>query len=722
MKYKRICIYASIAVWIAVICGTWLYFARELIDKTSFEAVLGKMRYARSEVMRTIDGSISSLRMLAVSPRFSGAGDMGSVLSVIPVIEELHSDYTFAVMDGEGRMFEKDGAEYSVVGSGFKEAMNRGYGVISIYDEAYGIKRVAFIARTSAAFESYLAVIDTKKRFADKIAAFFDSWNGRTAVFDELSDIVASNPSLDTLEEDDGGEVEGVLLSGLSEFSRTGSEESAETLSEGTRYRAYIRLEEPRGWRIGSYFSKSPLWEGADSLRKSSALLILSIGVLFSVLIAFSKAAWARLEAEYRRAVLFDPLTGLGNSVGMEPLAEEFLEGRNKEDYSVICIDIEAFDRFNSMFGYQAGDKLLTAVAGAIKKRCEYGVRVNKDVFITMAETSRALAGEFRESLYDAISKVFAPEYLKMLSFNFGICRIKENSGIFRNIFDEAMLAVKEAKSLPAGGNVVYDHDLEQSKAWKLQIERSMLNAIQNDEFQLYIQPKWNLIKNACSGGEALIRWQSPEFGFLAPDRFIPIFEENNFIIEIDFFMIQRVISMIERELERKIKPKPIAVNVSKTTMMFPNYTDRLSDMIRRTSVPASLLELEVTESALSGLDYANIRRIMCEMKNMGFTLTMDDFGSGYSSFNTLRELPVDVLKIDKVFLDAAPESARSQSIIRSIVEMAKDIGIKVVCEGVETDVQVEFLKSIGCDYAQGYFFSRPVGHLEYEEKYVYVN
>jgi EAL domain-containing protein (putative c-di-GMP-specific phosphodiesterase class I) len=290
---------------------------------------------------------------------------------------------------------------------------------------------------------------------------------------------------------------------------------------------------------------------------------------------------------------------------------------------------------------------------------------------------------------------------------------------MFRNVFDEALLEMKEAKTLPEGYDVVYDEEFEKRKEMKQKIEKNMLYGLSNDEFQLYIQPKWKIAANQCGGGEALIRWQSPELGFLPPDTFIPIFEENQFIVEVDFFMLSKVLNMLQKELEGGFEVNPIAANVSKTTMMFPNYIERLSDTIGRFSVPSSLIELEITESSLSGVDYADVRERMYAMKEMGFTMAMDDFGSGFSSFNTLRELPVDVLKIDKAFLDDAGESQRSKSIIRSIVDMAHEIGIEVVCEGVETQSQLDFLRSLNCDYGQGYLFARPIPYREFETKFL---
>jgi EAL domain-containing protein (putative c-di-GMP-specific phosphodiesterase class I) len=245
-----------------------------------------------------------------------------------------------------------------------------------------------------------------------------------------------------------------------------------------------------------------------------------------------------------------------------------------------------------------------------------------------------------------------------------------------------------------------------------------MLTALSNGEFQLYIQPKWEIAADMCGGGEALVRWESPQMGLISPDKFIPVFEENNFIVELDFYMLSKVLKMLQNEMKSPKEPYPISVNVSKVTMMFPNYIERLADTIKRFKVPGKYVELEITETAMCEGDYSTVRSLMCEMKKMGFNIAMDDFGSGNSSFNTLRELPVDVLKIDKAFLDAAEESEKSKTIIKSVVDMARNINMKTVCEGVETQSQLAFLKSIDCNLGQGYLFSRPIPYREYEAKF----
>ncbi|MDR1965302.1 MAG: bifunctional diguanylate cyclase/phosphodiesterase [Synergistaceae bacterium] len=716
MKRKETLLCAVIALLAILSIGIWFRFTSELMESSTIEVIGSQMRSVRSDIAKMIHEDAVSLRILAMSENFRGASDMSEAEKALLEVERSHPDSSFALIGPGGWIYKSDGTEYSVIQfEGLSESGDE-FKVAGIYDKTRGSGGIALIARTSAGFECYLAAIFTMERLGERMAEAFRWQTGYVAVFDDLSDGVASmSASGKELEN-----IEGIVSSGLSDFRDSGSEELIESFEGGSEYRAYIRLREPPGWIVGVYFPGTPLWELFSSIRWASPLFAASVTALFCVA---TVAAMAMRRDETKIGGYgphgIDGLTGLGNGMSMLPMSREFMKGKNKENYSVVCVDIVSFDRFNAMFGYQSGDKLLCTVAGVLRERCHCGVRLNSDVFVAIAESGGEFVEDLNHRLSEAVANEFGPEYVRMISFKFGVCRIK-NASITsgRNVFDEALLAMKEAKTMPAAKIVVYDNDLERRKQWKQNIEKQMLNALPNDEFALYIQPKWELSLDRCCGGEALVRWLSPELGFLAPDRFIPIFEENQFIIEVDFFMLSKVLKMLQREIDSDAKARPIAVNVSKVTMMFPNYIDRLSNTIGKFRVPSSLVELEITESALSGTDYRSVRSLMHDMKDMGFTIAMDDFGVGYSSFNTLRELPVDVLKIDKEFLDDATESKRSRTIIKSIVDMAKSIGIKVVCEGIETASQLDFLKSVGCDYGQGYLFSEPVTCYEFEKKY----
>ncbi len=247
-------------------------------------------------------------------------------------------------------------------------------------------------------------------------------------------------------------------------------------------------------------------------------------------------------------------------------------------------------------------------------------------------------------------------------------------------------------------------------------LEDNMNKALEKGEFIVYYQPKYSLGDvNEIEGAEALIRWNSPEFGFISPIDFIPLFEKNGFIVNIDMFVFEEVCKTLNKWINKGYTPVPISVNMSRVHLYRDNFIENITDLISKYNISPEFIELELTESVV--FDNLNILiDIMKKIKEIGFLISMDDFGSGYSSLNLLKDLSFDILKLDRGFLIETTDTKRGKIIISKIVEMAKAIDIKVICEGVETYEQVEFLKEIGCDKVQGYLFAKPMVLDEFEK------
>ena len=228
----------------------------------------------------------------------------------------------------------------------------------------------------------------------------------------------------------------------------------------------------------------------------------------------------------------------------------------------------------------------------------------------------------------------------------------------------------------------------------------------------MYLQPKYSISKNEIIGAEALVRWIHPERGMIYPNQFIPIIEENGSIVQVDHYIWRKACTFIRKCIDAGIKPCPISVNVSRVHLRGDECSQILSDMVRSSGIPGRLLELEITETA----DDLQISRQTALLKDSGFTLLMDDFGSGYSSLNVLLESPFDVIKLDKRFIENMMTSDKGRSILEQVLQMASNLDITVLAEGVETKEQVELLKSIGCDQVQGYYYAKPMPENEFFE------
>lgn len=238
------------------------------------------------------------------------------------------------------------------------------------------------------------------------------------------------------------------------------------------------------------------------------------------------------------------------------------------------------------------------------------------------------------------------------------------------------------------------------------------------EEFKVYLQPKVDISSGSVIGAEALVRWISKEQGFLPPDAFIPLFESNGFITKLDFYMLEKVCILLCQTLDDPEKiALPISVNFSRVTVRQMDFVRQFQRIVESYNIPPCYIEAEVTESAF-GTNSERVVKTMETLQKNGYLIVMDDFGAGYSSLNLLMSLPIDVLKLDKEFLLEGTSVKRAQIIIKNIVEMAGLLGIQVVCEGVETEEHLQFLKKIGCEIGQGYYFSRPLPVSVFWDKY----
>ncbi|MDL0334377.1 EAL domain-containing protein, partial [Clostridioides difficile] len=282
-------------------------------------------------------------------------------------------------------------------------------------------------------------------------------------------------------------------------------------------------------------------------------------------------------------------------------------------------------------------------------------------------------------------------------------------------IMDRANTARKTIKGGHKNSFAFYDKEMHKKILKEKEIENSMVDALNNGEFIVYFQPKYSLSDYQIIGAEALVRWDNPQKGLIPPIEFIPVFERNGFIVNIDFYVFEEVCKKIREWMDEGQKVVPISVNLSRMHFVNSNFIEKFKLIVDKYKIPTRLIELELTETAV--LD--NIEGLLDTMNNLkekGFVISMDDFGTGYSSLNLLKELPVDILKLDRAFFTEKDESNNEKIVISNVIKMAKELKMKVISEGVETISQVEFLKQIGCDMVQGYLFSKPMPVKEFEK------
>lgn len=297
----------------------------------------------------------------------------------------------------------------------------------------------------------------------------------------------------------------------------------------------------------------------------------------------------------------------------------------------------------------------------------------------------------------------------------YGVYVVTDRSLPISFMCDRAALAAKTVKGHYMKSYAFYDDKMRLSIENEQNIINEMSDALENHEFVPYYQPKYDVKTNKPVGAEALARWIHPTKGFISPGVFIPIFEKNGFISKLDFYIWECVCKQLKEWKDKGVPLFPVSVNVSRVNLYNPNLSKIIIELTKKYDVDPKYFNIEITESVYTD-DNVMIDDITSQLRNNGFTILMDDFGSGYSSLNVLKDVQVDMLKMDMMFMFKAKYDGRAETIISSVIRMAKWLNIPVIAEGVDRAEQVEFLKSVGCDYIQGFYYSKPLPAADYEK------
>ena len=284
-------------------------------------------------------------------------------------------------------------------------------------------------------------------------------------------------------------------------------------------------------------------------------------------------------------------------------------------------------------------------------------------------------------------------------------------------LYSNAVLACDKLGDEAENKIVFYDIEMNKRRLWERKVEDDMDAALINHEFQVYLQPKISTKAEVLAGAEALVRWIHPTEGFIPPNKFIPIFERNGFILKLDDYMLEEIAKQQAQWIEQGHKVVPISVNVSRAHFAKEGLAEHICNIVDKYNVPHQFIELELTESAFFD-DKEILINTVKKLRESGFIVSMDDFGAGYSSLNSLKELQIDVLKLDADFFRGEGTVERGMLIVSEVIALAKKLNMKIVAEGIESREQVDFLAEQECDLIQGYFFAKPMPISEYEEKY----
>lgn len=418
-----------------------------------------------------------------------------------------------------------------------------------------------------------------------------------------------------------------------------------------------------------------------------------------------------------KRYAFKDMLTGYSNGVKFTLSANKLLRVRGSLGYAVVDLNIDKFKLINNLRSYEIGNQVLRGAAEALAGEIRPGelfCREFGDHFLLLLSGSGETSLENR--IWGIVNSVTGVPRAIGQDFQFtvscGVYKLEKWDQNINSAVGWASLARNSAKGHHSNWVTYYDDSMRDKVTREQEIVENMASALEKHEFEVYFQPKYQLEGETLTGAEALVRWRRKRggdaSGLIYPDDFIPIFESNGFVVNLDLYVFEEVCRLLNEWRAAGKKFCQVSVNLSRAHLSIPEFYAPYLRIMERYGISSDMIEIELTESLLFE-NHLQMVSLVEELKELGLAVSMDDFGSGYSSLNLLKDLPIDYLKMDKEFFNTASDSDRGKKVIESVIYMAGLLGIGVVAEGVETREQVDYLRSIHCDIVQGYFFARPM-------------
>ncbi|WP_203298837.1 putative bifunctional diguanylate cyclase/phosphodiesterase [Marinobacter sediminum] len=426
-----------------------------------------------------------------------------------------------------------------------------------------------------------------------------------------------------------------------------------------------------------------------------------------------------RAELELERMVKRDPLTGLGNRLLFEEILESSLSRckRSGSSLAVLFMDLDRFKEINDSLGHPTGDLLLVLISDRLRsviREADFIARIGGDEFTILIDDLHS-ASDALAVAQKIVSAVSHPSpvggHELNVSASIGLALYPENGDTPIKLMQKADLALYEAKRRGLSKVQCFTTNLQTQLEKHLSIEKGLRHALEHDQFELYLQPQWELKDRKVLGFEALLRWRCGTSGAVTPDEFIPVAEKTGLIVPIGEWVIFKACQYLKEWQAMGIENCRIAINVSPLQLRAGRFVDALESIASAEGIGTDLIEVEITEeSLLDGVEeHGRVPKELSRLRELGIKIAIDDFGTGYSSLRYLRQFPVDVVKIDKSFVSSDQDALMEPEICRAIVTMAESLGMDVVAEGIETQVQLATLQKMGCPLGQGYLVARPL-------------
>ena len=507
----------------------------------------------------------------------------------------------------------------------------------------------------------------------------------------------------------------------------------SELTYKGKTYPLYIEPLDINNWSliyIDKYNSgKSPVYSLIYIVI--TTFIFVTIIIIIAIILVYRKLL--TYNKDLIKLVYYDKLTDCYNFEKFRHEASKLLS--KDKNYSLATLNIRNFQYINELIGHNNSDSLLKELTNIMKssiKAKEIFCRSNADQFYILINDTNKISIEKRilnimDNICNSISDINIKYPLRLYS---GIAINDSNSDIkdiskdlSTDLIHKAEFAQKHIQKTYLNILNFYDKEMHESENLNNSIESTMEAALKNNEFKLFLQPKTDLKTGKILGAEALVRWVNSEGRMIFPNEFIGLFENNGFCVKLDLYMFEKVCQKIRYWIDSKIEPITISINQSKLLFYRTDYVDKLLNIISKYNIPKELIILEVLE----GMAIENMNEFNNTLKKLranGFKISMDDFGSGYSSLNLLASIDIDEIKFDRNFLnEKSPDKKNKlESTLRNMMNLAKDLNISTVVEGVETKEDELLIKRMGCNYGQGYYYSKPISNTEFDLKFMFKN
>lgn len=549
--------------------------------------------------------------------------------------------------------------------------------------------------------EGYAHIIDTSGKFIIRNTTYFVEEDARN-IFD--------TPAIDE-------QSKAILLQAFA----NGDSATAEVESEGTVYEMSFLPLNINDWYIvcvaPQHVLVSDILQWFDLQRAAFYVLF----AFLAICAIYIYQVLQRSNKSMRRLAYFDQIVGCYNRA---KFLEELPNRLSDSPKALIIISIDNADTVKNLYGMATFNQMLRHI-----KSCCDNILTSDSLFalgrnehfLMLLNYSTPEQVQWRlQKLFDEINQFHVNEHqVFSLICTAGVRFVTSEDTDLETAITQAAMSMETALKLQEHEIIFFDHSIYDPEILRGKIEENMKQALKNHEFEMKLQPKMDLRTGTLSSAEALVRWPRPDGSMFFPDQFIPVFEKNGFCVDLDFYMVEQACRQLRQWMDQGLPVVPISVNQCRLMLYTDNYVERLCQILQRWCIPTNLIILEVTEGlALADVDL--VRQVLWKLHKKGFAISMDDFGSGFSSLNTLKDLPIDELKLDRMFLasvDSSNEEKRDL-ILKNIIQLARDLKITTVVEGVETAEQVSFMNSMKCDIAQGYYYDKPLSTKEFEDKY----